>query len=39
MAHDQTTTRNPTTQHPRPEQPEQRLEHPGRERAMDPRPD
>jgi NAD(P)-dependent dehydrogenase (short-subunit alcohol dehydrogenase family) len=39
MAHDQTTTQDPTTQHRRPEQPEQRLMHPGREREMDPRPD
>jgi NAD(P)-dependent dehydrogenase (short-subunit alcohol dehydrogenase family) len=39
MASDQTTTQDPTTQHPQPEQPEQQLEHPGREAAMDPRPD
>jgi NAD(P)-dependent dehydrogenase (short-subunit alcohol dehydrogenase family) len=36
---DQTTTQDPTTQYPRPEQPEQRLEHPGRESEMEPRPD
>jgi NAD(P)-dependent dehydrogenase (short-subunit alcohol dehydrogenase family) len=30
---------DPTTQYPRPEQPEQQLEHPGREADMDPRPD
>jgi NAD(P)-dependent dehydrogenase (short-subunit alcohol dehydrogenase family) len=30
---------DPTTQHPQPEQPEQQLEHPGREADMDPRPD
>jgi NAD(P)-dependent dehydrogenase (short-subunit alcohol dehydrogenase family) len=39
MASDQTTTQDPTIQHPRPEQPEQQLEHPGREAEMDPRPD
>jgi NAD(P)-dependent dehydrogenase (short-subunit alcohol dehydrogenase family) len=39
MAPDQTTTQDPTTQHRRPEQPEQRLEHPGREGEMDPQPD
>jgi NAD(P)-dependent dehydrogenase (short-subunit alcohol dehydrogenase family) len=39
MAPDQTTTQDPTTQFPRPEQPEQQLEHPGREGEMDPRPD
>jgi NAD(P)-dependent dehydrogenase (short-subunit alcohol dehydrogenase family) len=39
MASDQTTTQDPTTQHPQPEQPEQQLEHPGREAAMEPRPD
>jgi NAD(P)-dependent dehydrogenase (short-subunit alcohol dehydrogenase family) len=39
MASDQTTTQDPTTQHPQPEQPEQQLEHPGREAAMDPQPD
>src|SRR3954452_14680609 len=39
MAPDQTTAQDPTTQHPRPEQPEQQLEHPGLEREMDPRPD
>jgi NAD(P)-dependent dehydrogenase (short-subunit alcohol dehydrogenase family) len=39
MADTQTTTQDPTTQHPQPEQPEQQLEHPGREREMDPQPD
>jgi NAD(P)-dependent dehydrogenase (short-subunit alcohol dehydrogenase family) len=39
MASDHTTTQDPTTQHPQPEQPEQQLEHPGREGAMDPQPD
>jgi hypothetical protein len=39
MAPDHTTTQDPTTQHPQPEQPDQQLEHPGREAAMDPRPD
>jgi NAD(P)-dependent dehydrogenase (short-subunit alcohol dehydrogenase family) len=39
MAPDQTTTQDPTTQFPRPEQPEQQLEHPGRESEMEPRPD
>jgi NAD(P)-dependent dehydrogenase (short-subunit alcohol dehydrogenase family) len=39
MAPDQTTTQDPTTQHPQPEQPEQKLEHPGREGEMDQRPD
>ncbi len=39
MATDQTTTQDPTTQYPAPEQPEQTLEHPGRERDMDPTPD
>jgi len=39
MAQDQTTTQDPTTQHPEPEQPEQQLEHPGREAEMDPKPD
>lgn len=39
MAPDQTTTQDPTTQFPRPDQPEQQLEHPGHEAEMDPRPD
>src|SRR3954453_10395679 len=39
MASDQTTTQDPTTQHPLPEQPEQQLEHPGLESEMDPQPD
>jgi NAD(P)-dependent dehydrogenase (short-subunit alcohol dehydrogenase family) len=39
MASNQTTTQDPTTQHPQPEQPEQQLDHPGREAAMDPQPD
>jgi len=39
MASDQTTTQDPATQHPQPEQPEQQLEHPGRESEMDPQPD
>jgi NAD(P)-dependent dehydrogenase (short-subunit alcohol dehydrogenase family) len=39
MAPDHTTAQDPTTQHPQPEQPEQQLEHPGREAAMDPQPD
>jgi NAD(P)-dependent dehydrogenase (short-subunit alcohol dehydrogenase family) len=39
MAPDQTTTQDPTTQFPQPEQPEQQLEHPGRESDMDPTPD
>jgi NAD(P)-dependent dehydrogenase (short-subunit alcohol dehydrogenase family) len=39
MAPDQTTTQDPTTQHPQPEQPEQKLEHPGREGEMDQQPD
>jgi NAD(P)-dependent dehydrogenase (short-subunit alcohol dehydrogenase family) len=39
MAPDHTTTQDPTTQHPEPEQPEQQLEHPGREGDMDPQPD
>jgi hypothetical protein len=39
MADTQTTTQDPTTQHPQPEQPEQQLEHPGREGEMDPQPD
>jgi NAD(P)-dependent dehydrogenase (short-subunit alcohol dehydrogenase family) len=39
MASDHTTTQDPTTQHPRPEQPDQQIEHPGLEGEMDPRPD
>src|SRR3954465_1908730 len=39
MADTQSTTQDPTTQHPQPEQPEQQLEHPGREADMDPQPD
>jgi NAD(P)-dependent dehydrogenase (short-subunit alcohol dehydrogenase family) len=39
MAQDQTTTQDPTTQHRRPEQPEQQLTHPGREPEMAPQPD
>jgi NAD(P)-dependent dehydrogenase (short-subunit alcohol dehydrogenase family) len=39
MAPDHTTTQDPTTQHPTPPQPEQKLEHPGLEGEMDPRPD
>ena len=39
MAADQTTTQDPTTQHPQPEQPDQQLEHPGLEGEMDPQPD
>jgi len=39
MAPDQTTTQDPTTQHPRPEQPDQQLEHPGLEHEMEQRPD
>ncbi len=39
MAPDQTTTQDPTTQFPRPEQPEQQIEHPGLEGELDPRPD
>src|SRR3954470_18309300 len=39
MAPKQTTAQDPTTQHPRPEQPEQRLEHPGLEHEMQQRPD
>jgi NAD(P)-dependent dehydrogenase (short-subunit alcohol dehydrogenase family) len=39
MAPDQTSTQDPTTQFSRPEQPEQQLEHPGRESDMDPKPD
>jgi NAD(P)-dependent dehydrogenase (short-subunit alcohol dehydrogenase family) len=39
MARDQFTSQDPTTQFPQPEQPEQRLEHPGLESDMTPRPD
>jgi NAD(P)-dependent dehydrogenase (short-subunit alcohol dehydrogenase family) len=39
MPDDQTTAQDPTTQHPRPEQPELQLDHPGHETAMDPKPD
>lgn len=39
MAADQTTMQDPKTQFPRPEQPEQQLEHPGSEAEMTPRPD
>jgi NAD(P)-dependent dehydrogenase (short-subunit alcohol dehydrogenase family) len=39
MASDQTTTQDPATQHPQPEQPEQQLTHPGLESEMDRRPD
>jgi NAD(P)-dependent dehydrogenase (short-subunit alcohol dehydrogenase family) len=39
MAPDHTTTQDPTTQHPQPEQPEQQLEHPGLEGEMAPQPD
>ena len=39
MAPDHTTTQDPTTQHPRPEQPEQQLEHPGLEGEMAQQPD
>src|SRR3954452_6022764 len=39
MPQDQTTTQDPTTQHPQPEQPELQLDHPGLEREMDPQPD
>jgi NAD(P)-dependent dehydrogenase (short-subunit alcohol dehydrogenase family) len=39
MAQDQTTTQDPRTQHPQPEQPEQQIEHPGREGELDPQPD
>lgn len=39
MTEDQTTTQDPRTQHPVPEQPGQQLAHPGREAEMDPRPD
>jgi hypothetical protein len=39
MAQDQTSTQDPTTQHPQPEQPELQLEHPGHEADMTPRAD
>jgi NAD(P)-dependent dehydrogenase (short-subunit alcohol dehydrogenase family) len=39
MAQDQTTTQDPRTQHPQPEQPGQQIEHPGREGELDPQPD
>jgi NAD(P)-dependent dehydrogenase (short-subunit alcohol dehydrogenase family) len=39
MSQDQHTRQDPTTQHPRPDQPEQQLEHPGLEGEMDPQPD
>src|SRR3954453_8879792 len=39
MAPDQTAAQDPTTQHPQPDQPEQKLDHPGLEREMDPQPD
>jgi NAD(P)-dependent dehydrogenase (short-subunit alcohol dehydrogenase family) len=39
MAQDQTTTQDPRTQHPQPEQPAQQIEHPGREGELDPQPD
>jgi NAD(P)-dependent dehydrogenase (short-subunit alcohol dehydrogenase family) len=39
MAPDQTTRQDPTTQYPQPEQPAQRLEHPGLESEMRPQPD
>jgi NAD(P)-dependent dehydrogenase (short-subunit alcohol dehydrogenase family) len=39
MAHDQTTTQDPTTQHPRPEQPELQIEHPGHQSELDPQAD
>jgi NAD(P)-dependent dehydrogenase (short-subunit alcohol dehydrogenase family) len=39
MAQDQTSTQDPRTQHPQPEQPEQQIEHPGHDRELDPRPD
>jgi NAD(P)-dependent dehydrogenase (short-subunit alcohol dehydrogenase family) len=39
MAEDQTTTQDPTTQHPQPEQPELQLDHPGHEADMTPRVD
>ncbi len=39
MAQDQTTTQDPTEQHPQPEQPAEQLEHPGIEREMEQQPD
>jgi NAD(P)-dependent dehydrogenase (short-subunit alcohol dehydrogenase family) len=39
MAPDHTTTQDPTTQHPQPGQPEQKLDHPGREGEMEQQPD
>src|SRR3954452_22359249 len=39
MPQDQTTTQDPTTQHPQPEQPELQLDHPGHEAEMTPRVD
>jgi NAD(P)-dependent dehydrogenase (short-subunit alcohol dehydrogenase family) len=39
MAEDQTTTQDPTTQHPQPEQPGLQLDHPGHEADMTPRVD
>jgi NAD(P)-dependent dehydrogenase (short-subunit alcohol dehydrogenase family) len=39
MPEDQTTTQDPTTQHPRPEQPELQIEHPGHEDELEPRAD
>ena len=39
MPDDQTSMQDPTTQHPRPEQPDRQLEHPGLERDMRQRPD
>src|SRR3954465_5744642 len=39
MASDHMTTQDPTAQHPQPEQPEQKLDHPGLEREMDQQPD
>jgi NAD(P)-dependent dehydrogenase (short-subunit alcohol dehydrogenase family) len=39
MPQDQTTTQDPTTQHPEPEQPELQLDHPGHEAEMTPRVD
>jgi NAD(P)-dependent dehydrogenase (short-subunit alcohol dehydrogenase family) len=36
MPQDQTTTQDPTTQHPEPEQPELQLDHPGHEAEMTP---
>jgi NAD(P)-dependent dehydrogenase (short-subunit alcohol dehydrogenase family) len=39
VSQDQYTPQDPTTQHPRPEMPEQDLQHPGLESEMRPRPD